>query len=141
MDDRSEIVGLIQANFAGFADGDVGAMRSVDHVDATIWDVFEPGLIAGAQARAAFRKRDGEQSKQRGRLTITIEEPLVDTWENTALARHTLRFAYEPPGATDGHIRITDVFHRVDGRWLRIHHHEGMMPSGVPPIAEKPSSP
>ena len=59
MDDRSEIVGLIQANFAGFADGDVGAMRSVDHVDATIWEGFAPGQIPGAQARAAFRKSYG----------------------------------------------------------------------------------
>lgn len=136
MDDRSEIVGLIQANFAAFADSDAGAMRSVDHPDATIWDVFEPALISGAQARAAFRKRDGEQSKQRGRLTITIEEPLVDAWENTALARYILRFAYEPPGAVEGLVRITDVFRRVDGRWLRIHHHEGMVPTGVPPIAD-----
>ena len=37
-----------------------------------------------------------------------------------------------------GRIRTSDVFQRVDGRWLRRHHHEGTIPTDVPPITEPP---
>jgi hypothetical protein len=29
-------------------------------------------------------------------------------------------------------VRITDVLRRLDGRWLIVHHHEGLVPSGPP---------
>ena len=136
MSDTDEIATMIRANFAAFEAGDAGGMRAMDHPDSTIWDGFLPDLIVGAEGRAAFRKGDIAQSKRRGRLTITIDDPLVDVWENTALARYCLRFTYQPPNATEGYVRITDVFRRAGGQWQRMHHHEGMVPSGVPPLGE-----
>ena len=56
---------------------------------------------------------------------------------DTALARYYLNFAYAPPNAASGRIRITDVLRRFDGRWKIVHHHEGLVPTGVPPITEK----
>jgi hypothetical protein len=136
MTDSNDIERLIRANFAAFEAGSADGMRAMDHPESTIWDVFLPDLIVGAEGRAAFRKGDIAQSKTRGRLAMTIDEPLVDVWEDTALARYYLRFSYEPPNATEGHVRITDVYRRIGGEWQRMHHHEGMVPAGVPPIAE-----
>ena len=45
-------------------------------------------------------------------------------------------FDYEPPNATSGRVRITDVLLRSPGGWRIVHHHEGMAPAGVPPISE-----
>ncbi len=136
MSDKDEIDRLIRANFAAFEAGSADGMRVMDHTDSTIWDVFLPDLIVGEEGRAAFRKGDIAQSKKRGRLTMTIDDPLVDVWDDTALARYYLRFSYEPPNVTEGYVRITDVYRRVDGGWMRMHHHEGMVPNGVPPISE-----
>lgn len=56
-------------------------------------------------------------------------------WDDTAVARYTLAFSYEPPNATAGVVRISDVLRRQAGRWRIVHHHEGLVPEGVPPIA------
>ena len=137
-DDRDEILRMIKGVFDAFATHSIEGMRTMDHPDHTIWDVYEPELFIGAEGRARFRKNDVAQSKMVGKLTFTIEDPVVDIWENTALARYYFDFRREPPNARAGRIRITDVFQRVDGRWLRRHHHEGTMPTGVPPITEPP---
>jgi hypothetical protein len=139
MSDKDDLVRMIRANFAAFAAHSIERMKVMDHPDATIWDMFEPELFVGAEGRARFRKNDVGQSMQRGKLDINVEDPvLIDIWENTALARYYLNFRYEPPNAMAGRIRITDVFQCVDGRWLRRHHHEGTIPTGVPPITEPP---
>lgn len=135
-DDRREIERMIRATFEAFTDGNVDAMKVMDHPDSTIWDLFEPELFVGTAARAEFRRKDIEQSKKRGKLTITVETPLTDVWGDVALARYYLRFTYQPPHATQGHVRISAVFRRIDGRWLRVHHHEGMVPTGIPPIVD-----
>ncbi len=136
-DERDEIVRMIKANFAAFTAHSIDGMKAMDHPDGTIWDMFEPELFIGTEGRARFRKNDVGQSKKRGKLVINVEDPvLVDIWDNTALARYYLNFTYEPPNAMANRIRITDVFQRIDGRWMRRHHHEGTIPSGVPPITE-----
>ena len=136
--DAQEIARMIRANFDAFMAGDIATMRTMDHTDSTIWDLFEPKLFVGAAARERFRTNDRAQSQKRGKLTMTVDEPLTEVWGDTALARYTLHFSYEPPNATRAHVRITDVFRRIDGRWLRVHHHEGEVPTGIPPIAEPP---
>lgn len=135
-DDKQEIERMIRATFEAFTAGNADAMKVMDHPDSTIWDLFEPELFVGTAARAAFRQKDIEQSKKRGKLTITVETPVTDVWGDVALARYYLRFRYEPPNATSGHVRISAVFRRIEGRWLRVHHHEGMVPTGIPPITE-----
>jgi len=104
--------------------------------DATVWDVFEPQLFRGPEDRAKFRKADQAQMQKRGKLTLTTEDPVVSVWSDAAIARYYLKFKYEPPNATEGHVRITDVLRKVDGTWLIVHHHEGMVPQGIPPIHE-----
>ncbi|MSO66084.1 MAG: DUF4440 domain-containing protein [Alphaproteobacteria bacterium] len=139
LDDRKEIVRMIKANFDAFAAHSIETMRTMDHPDSTIWDMFEPELFIGEEGRARFRRNDVGQSKRRGKLTINVEDPVVvDIWENTALARYYLNFRYQPPNAMANRVRITDVFQRVDGKWLRRHHHEGTIPTGVPPTTEPP---
>lgn len=136
-DERDGIVRMIKANFAAFAAHSIDGMKAMDHPDGTIWDMFEPELFVGAEGRARFRNNDVGQSKMRGKLTINVEDPvLVDIWDNTALARYYLNFRYAPPNVTANRIRITDVYQRIDGRWMRRHHHEGTIPTGVPAITE-----
>lgn len=138
-DERTEIVRMIKANFAAFVAGSIDGMKVMDHPDGTIWDMFEPELFVGAEGRARFRKKDVGQSLQRGKLVINVEDPVVvDVWENTALARYYLNFTYEPPNAMANRVRITDVYQRIDGKWMRRHHHEGTIPTGVPAITEAP---
>ena len=136
MSEEQDIVALIRANFDAFGAGSAEGMRVMDHPDGTIWDVFLPDLIVGPDGRAEFRRGDIEQSKKRGKLVLTIDDPIVDVWDGTALARYYLRFTYDPPNATSGFVRISDVYRNIGGKWLRMHHHEGMVPTGVPPITE-----
>jgi hypothetical protein len=69
-------------------------------------------------------------------LSWDMETPVIDHWDDTALARYYFNFAYKPPNAASGRIRITDVLRRFDGKWKIVHHHEGLVPAGAPPITE-----
>jgi ketosteroid isomerase-like protein len=102
-----------------------------------VWDVFTPHLIRGKAERDKFHADDQAQMQARGPLTMTIEDMVVDAWDDTALARFYLNFKYLPPNPAEGRVRITDVFRRVNGRWKIVHHHEGLVPTGIPPITEK----
>jgi hypothetical protein len=51
------------------------------------------------------------------------------------VARYYLDFSYEPPNPASGTVRITDVFKNASGKWLIVHHHEGLLPNGIPAIA------
>ena len=138
--DEAEIVAIIHSIFKAFSDGDADAMNATMDPQGTVWDVFQPRLFRGLAERRQFQKEDIAQSKARGKLAIEIEDPVLDAWGDFAVARYYLRFQYYPPNAASGHVRITDVFRRDDGRWLRVHHHEGMVPSGIPPLDEPPSA-
>jgi ketosteroid isomerase-like protein len=133
--DPVAIEAVIRGIFENFAahrsDGVEGALDA----DCTIWDLFVPDLIKGPAERERFHDADQAQMQARGKLTMTIETPLIDVWGDTALARYRLSFVYEPPNAISGIVRITDVLRRKSGRWVVVHHHEGIIPTGVPPIA------
>lgn len=104
--------------------------------DCTIWDVFEPGLIKGLEERAAFHTRDKAQSTARGPLTLDIRKLYHRELGDAAYVCYELDFRYEPPGAAAGTVRITDVLIRESGRWRIQHHHEGLVPNGIPPIED-----
>ena len=133
---QHEIWNLIQGVFDSFAQRDVQGMEDLLHDDCTLWDLFEPELIEGKEEREAFHERDKTQSMARGRLRIAIDPLKLDVYDDVAVARYWLKFHYEPPNATSGRVRITDVLLRTPNGWRIVHHHEGMAPSGVPPITE-----
>ncbi len=134
---QREISGVIKGIFDAFENHDPGAIERSMHPEATVWDVFVPRLFRGAAERMEFHEADQKQMQSRGPLTLEISDPIVDAWGgDTAIAKYTLTFTYEPPNATAGTVRITDVLRKIDGRWLVVHHHEGMVPSGVPPTDE-----
>jgi ketosteroid isomerase-like protein len=132
-----DIATIIKGIFDAFMNHTPGGIE--DHMDpeSTIWDVFTPHLIRGKAERDKFHADDQAQMQARGALTLTVEPPVVDSWGDTALARYYLNFAYQPPNATKGRVRITNVFRFKGGKWWIVHHHEGMVPTGVPPIGEK----
>ena len=111
-------------------------MEDLLHDECTLWDLFEPELITGKTEREAFHERDRTQSMARGPLSISIEPLKLDVYNEVAIARYWLEFNYEPPNATSGRVRITDVLLRTPGGWRIVHHHEGLAPAGVPPISE-----
>jgi len=118
--------------YKAFADGRPDSIEEALAASCTVWDVFTPELIRGREERARFHAADQEQMRARGRLSWHLHEPMVDVWGDVAIARYVLDFEYGPPRAVAGSVRITDVLRRLDGRWLIVHHHEGLVPSGPP---------
>lgn len=135
-DAAREVADAIRFMFREFAEHRPEGIENTLHPDCTVWDVFLPQLIQGKENRVKYHAADQAQSQARGPLTLTIDEPVVSVWGDTALARYYLNFVYEPPNAVSGSVRISSVFRREHGRWLIVHHHEGIVPTGVPPTDE-----
>jgi ketosteroid isomerase-like protein len=134
---KSELADIIRNIYdTAFEDHDAAGTDAPFHDNASLWDAFEPRLYVGKEQRMEFHTLDQVQLSKRGPITVSLEEPLVDTWGDTAIARYHLDFSFEPPNAHAGRIRITDVFRRVGGKWVIMHHHEGNMPNGFPPTTE-----
>lgn len=133
---KRQVAQIIKDIFDAFQNHDPEGTEHHFHPDSTVWDVFVPQLFRGREERARFHDADQAQMQARGTLTLTIDEPDVDVWGDAAIAKYYLSFDYQPPNATSGKVRITDVLHKMDGRWLVVPHHEGMVPAGVPPINE-----
>jgi ketosteroid isomerase-like protein len=132
MNDVEEIRGLIATVYHSFADGNAGGIESCLDDAATIWDVFTPDLIVGRAARDEFHARDRAQMRARGPLELRVGPAIVDVHGDVAWARYLVDFEYQPPGATSGRVRVTDVLvRRVEG-WRIVHHHEGLAPTGPP---------
>ena len=127
---------VIRGIFSNFARGNPAGIEAAESADVTVWDVFTPQLIQGQKALKEFHATDKAQMESRGTLHLNVEDGMViDVWGDTAVARYYINFTYDPPNATSGRIRITDVLRRIDAQWLVVHHHEGMVPTGVPAIA------
>lgn len=133
-----EIASIIKGIFTAFEEHDPDGIEGRMHPDATVWDVFTPQLIRGAEERKEFHDADQKQMQARGPLSLKLEEPEVSVWADTALACYYLNYSYESPNAAEGRVRISDVFRRIDGKWLIVHHHEGTVPTGIPPITDAP---
>jgi len=133
---EKEIADIIKGVFQAFENHSPDGIETHMHPDVTVWDVFTPQLIRGKAERDKFHQDDQAQMQARGPLTLKIEEPVVDAWGDAAIARYYLEFDYQPPNAAQGRVRITNVFRKVDDRWLIVHHHEGLVPTGIPPITE-----
>ncbi len=135
--DKLAVAELVNRVFNSYAQFDPSLVDQCDTPDCTIWDLFEPQLVhGGRKARAEFREKDMTDSASRGKLHMHIEEPLIDVWGDFAVARYYLDYEFEAPGALQGRVRITTVARRVDGAWLRVHHHEGAVPTGRPAMDE-----
>ena len=136
--DKSAVTQLVKRIFDSYLQFDPELLDQCDAPECTIWDLFEPDLVCGGSAgRAEFRKKDMSDSQKRGPLSIQIEDPLVDVWGDFAVARYYLSYRFEPPGALEGRVRITTVARRIDGEWRRVHHHEGPVPTGRPPLSNQ----
>jgi len=132
---QEEVRNLVENMFAAFKNHDTSAIEEVMDPDATLWDVFLPDLITGTVERQSFHEADQNQMQSRGSLTVCMTDPIIDAWDDVVLARYYLDFEYQPPNPTKGVIRMTDIMRRsADGRLRIIHHHEGMVPTGIPPI-------
>lgn len=140
MSDETAAVRAIQdaisTMFREFVEHRPEGVEAALHADCTLWDVFLPQLIQGRAERLAFHAADQSQSQARGPLAMSIDWQAISVWGDTGVARYHVDFDYAPPNAHRGRIRITSVLRREAGRWLIVHHHEGAMPAGVPPITE-----
>ena len=133
--DKAAVADLVARIFASYQQFDPALVEQCDAPECTIWDLFEPQLVqGGSAARANFRKQDMSDSSRRGALSIDIETPVIDVWGDFAVARYYLDYEFQPPGALSGRVRITTVARRIDGEWRRVHHHEGVVPTGRPPL-------
>lgn len=136
--DKAAVAALVTRIFDSYQQFDPALVEQCDAAECTIWDLFEPQLVhGGSAARAEFRKQDMSDSAKRGPLHIDIEAPFVDVWDDFAVARYYLNYEFEPPGALSGRVRITTVARRIDGEWRRVHHHEGVVPTGRPALTDE----
>ena len=136
-EDKQAVAALVRRIYDSYLQFDPMLLEQCDTEDCTIWDLFEPQLVRGGpRARAEFRNKDMSDSRQRGRLTIDIEEPVIDGWGDVAIARYYLSYEFEPPGPLKGEVRVTTVARRIDGDWRRVHHHEGAVPTGRPSLQQ-----
>ena len=126
--ERAEIERAIRSIFENFQAGNIHGLESMLADDCTVWDVFTPEFIVGKEGRREFHEADKAQSQARGALTWNARFVRVDVWEDLALACYYLDFEYEEPGAMIGSVRITDLLRRQLGKWIVIHHHEGLVP-------------
>lgn len=133
---KAEVAAVIKDIFESFEEHRPDGIEAHMHPDVTVWDVFTPQLIQGTAERQKFHADDQAQMQARGALTLTIEDPIVDAWNDTAIARYYLEYDYQPPNPAHGRVRITSVFRKVGEHWLIVHHHEGLVPTGIPPITE-----
>ncbi len=133
--DEQAVAKLVADVFAAYQTFKPSQVDLCDAPECTIWDLFEPDLVRGdSAAREEFRKQDMSDSAKRGALSINIEEPIIDIYDDVAIARYYLDYEFEPPGALAGRVRITTVARRIEGEWRRVHHHEGVVPTGRPPM-------
>jgi hypothetical protein len=134
--EKRAVEAVIRANYNAFTTRvtDDGAEYAAEGV--TIWDVFEPELIIGIDARKAFQRRDIDQSVARGALTFDVTIQLITLHGDVAISRHHVDFNYEPPNAVSGHVRVTQVLQKFDSQWKIIHTQEGVVPTGVPEITQ-----
>ncbi|MDJ0927259.1 MAG: nuclear transport factor 2 family protein [Gammaproteobacteria bacterium] len=133
--DKQAVTDLVHRIFSTYQQFDPDRLNECDAPECTIWDLFEPELVQGGpEARKKFRQKDMSDSVKRGPLSIDIEPPVVDIWDDFAVARYYLNYEFQPPGALKGAVRITTVARRIDGEWKRVHHHEGAVPTGRPPL-------
>ena len=128
MDVSTRIKAVIYSIFDSFKKGDIKALESHMHKDASVWDVFTPELIIGENNLHDFHRKDQNQKIKRGTLTIEVNEPLITIKHKTCLALYYLNFSYEEPNSISGQVRVTDVFIQEKNAWKIIHHHEGIVP-------------
>ena len=133
--DRSAITGVVNAFFTHLEEQSYDGIDSLFHEDGTMWDVFEPKTFRGVKARYELWEMDREQFQARGKFTWSVEDTDIDMWvDDMAVCRYHLKFAFEPPNAAVGDIRITDVLVRDHGEWKIAHHFEAQVPGGPPPF-------
>lgn len=132
--EKQAVEAVIRANYDAFLNRitDEDGTYAADGV--TIWDVFEPELIIGIEARKAFQRRDIGQSVARGSFTHKVTIQLITVHGNVAISRQHVDFSYAPPNPVSGRVRVTQMLEKIGGRWKLIHTHEDMEPAGVPDI-------
>jgi len=131
---ENEIMAVIDTMFRDFTEHRPEGVEDALHEECTVWDVFVPHLIQGKENRVRYHAEDQAQSQARGPLTLRVDSPVISVWGDTALARYYVHFDYQPPNAVKGSVRISSVLRKENGRWQIVHHHEGMVPAGVPAI-------
>ena len=129
MERNKHIKGIITSIFDAFKRGDTNEIEKHLHKEASVWDVFTPQLIVGEKELSAFHDRDQAQKESRGNLSIELEEPMIRSMKDFAVATYYLEFDYKDPNAIHGKVRITDIFIMEEGEWKILHHHEGIVPS------------
>ena len=128
-DSKAEIESIIRAIYAAFKEGNRKKVDSFIHPDVTVWEASTSELICGLTQLEQIRNSERERMDSRGPLTLDLEEPVIDVWGDAAIARYYLNYSFDPPNSTSGRIRITDIYRRCEGKWLAVHHHEGLVPA------------
>ncbi|MET7303479.1 DUF4440 domain-containing protein [Embleya sp. NPDC005575] len=130
-EDRAAVWSALLDIYAGFTAGDRERIDSRIHPEATIWDSAAPELLFGRADLDRIRAARPVGPDAPVVTGIHASDEVIDVWDDTALARYTLRVDFAP--AADGstpaseHIRNTAVARRFDHGWLVVHNHEDLL--------------
>jgi ketosteroid isomerase-like protein len=133
--DIADVRAVLEAVWRHFAEQDPDAMLALLDDSCTIWDIFQPALVTKSTL-TDYVAKDFDQSAARGKLTYSMDNFVIEVWDDTALARFYLTYDYQPPNPAAGTGRITVVLRRFPQGWRFVHVHEGQVPAGIPPVDE-----
>jgi ketosteroid isomerase-like protein len=122
MTTSDDVWAAVTAIYAGFLEGDRGAIDARIAPDATLWDAFHEPLISGKEELDAVRDARPEGGPQP--VDLRPADPVIDVYGDVAVVRHLLTAVYAD--GSEQRIRNSGVWRLTDGRWLCVHNHEDL---------------
>ncbi|MFI6291022.1 DUF4440 domain-containing protein [Nonomuraea sp. NPDC050790] len=118
---RDAVWAVITGMYDAYTRGDRAGIDRRLHPEATIFDSAHAPLITTRDQLDKVRDARPDE----GPVTLTAYDEVVDVWDQSALARYTLRVAFE--GGGQEIVRTTSVLRREGGEWLIVHVHENTL--------------
>jgi uncharacterized protein (TIGR02246 family) len=142
-DDVAQIKALEERFAAAVTAKDVDAIMKVyvPGESLVVFDVVPPRQYVGA---AAYRKDwEGVLSTVKGPLKFTLTDLAADADGSLGYSHSIQRYIFTDTKGKpiDVTVRVTDIYRKIDGRWLIEHEHESFpvdLGTGKPDFSSKP---
>ena len=109
--------------YVAFLDGDRRRFDSHLHDDVTVWETHVPDGLMSRNQLDDFRSRRNTAGARPQLARLEATEKRDRRVGDTGLARYELISGEDRSDNGAQRARVTDVFRRIDGRWLIVHHH------------------
>ncbi|MEH1016924.1 nuclear transport factor 2 family protein [Micromonospora sp. CPCC 206060] len=114
--------------YAAFLAGDRRRFDAHLHPEVTTWETHLPGPLRTRAQLDAYRDERDAAGRRPQLAVLDARDKRIDVWGEVGLARYLLVAQDGGPDSPGQFTRVTDVFRRVDGAWLIVHHHAELLP-------------